>query len=171
MSGKAFLIVGGTGSGKTTFTKKALAKVHPNARFIYDVNNEYKEFFDYPLKDFDEFIYIASTLKNAFIVFEEATIFLNNKSSNKILIDILVRKRHTNNTIFLVFHSLRSIPRYVFDLSNILVLHKTNDNENFVEKRFENEIVTDAFLKIKNASWIKSREGKIFSPSTIIKLS
>jgi DNA helicase HerA-like ATPase len=171
MGGKAFIIVGGTGMGKTTFTKKCLEKVNPKARLVYDVNNEYRELINYPLMKFDEFCNLTTRTKNAFIVYEEATIFLNNRSSNSLLIDILVRKRHTNNTIFLVFHSLRSVPRYIFDLCNYCVLHKTNDNENLVENRFENETLTKSFLAIRKTPMLWAENGKQYSPHLIVNLN
>src|SRR6478736_183058 len=107
--GKAIIVVGGTGMGKTTFVKSMLSHIHPENIWLYDVNNEYGEYIiSAPLLPFETFCNRASSLKQCVIVFEEATIFLNNKGSNQKLIDILVRKRHTENLVILVFHSLRS---------------------------------------------------------------
>ncbi len=152
MSGKAIIIVGGTGAGKTTWVKTKLKKVDKKSILLYDVNNEYKEFTDgSSLPDFDDFSNRATRVSNAVIVFEEATIFLSNQGSNKNVRDILVRKRHTNNTIFLVFHSLRAVPRNIFDLCNYVVLHKTNDNVDLIDNRFDMPELTDMFTRIKNA--------------------
>lgn len=171
MGGKSLIICGARGMGKSTFVKNALEKVPLNNRFIYDVNAEYLHLYNKPLLPFGEFVEQASKLKNAVICFEEATIFLNNKGSNMQLVEILVRLRHTNNTCFLVFHSLRSIPRYVFDLCTHLVLFKTNDNISQVEKRFENELLSKAFLSIKNSPMLVNQQSKKeYSPCKIISL-
>jgi ABC-type Mn2+/Zn2+ transport system ATPase subunit len=150
MAGKSIIVVGGTGTGKTTIIKGRLDKVDKRALYLYDVNNEYQQYTKMPLVSFDIFSKKAKQLSNSVQVWEEMTIFLDNKSSNKDLMDVLVRKRHTNNLIFLVFHSLRRIPRSVFDLSNIIILFKTNDNEKFVDDRFQNEEVTQAFKRVRD---------------------
>lgn len=171
MSGKSIIFVGGTGAGKTTKIRKYLSSVHPKARLVYDVNAEYTDLFPYPLTDFETFAENATKVSNALIVYEEATIFLSNRGSNDLLRDVLVRKRHTNNTIFLVFHSIRSIPRYIFDLSTHVYLHKTNDSKSTVETRFENELFTACFLRIKNAPWNYNEDtGKQYSPSELFSI-
>lgn len=142
------IIVGATGTGKTTFVKSLLKKVDPRNLYIYDVNNEYTEFYDSELENFGEFSKRATELKNAVIVFEEATIFLNNRSSNQELTNILVRKRHTNNTIFLCFHSLRSIPRNIYEISTHITIFKTSDNPELVLKKFEDERMYKAVQEV-----------------------
>lgn len=150
MSASAIIIVGATGTGKTTFVKERLKNVHSTALHLYDINKEYGDFYKQPFTSFEKFTTAAQKKTDSVLVFEEATIFLSNRSSNDGLRDILVRKRHANNTIFLVFHSLRTIPRYIFDLSNYVVLFKTNDSETLVQQRFENELLTACFLRVKN---------------------
>jgi len=136
----AILVVGKTGSGKTTLVKSLLKKANKKSLFLYDVNNEYKEFVTEAVElDFDIFAERAKNLTNAVILFEEATIFLSNKGSNFNLKNILVRKRHTKNTVILVFHSFRTIPRYVFDLCNFIAVKKTSDNIDFIDSRFEHD--------------------------------
>lgn len=147
---KAILVVGATGTGKTTYNKKCLGKVSPKSIHLYDVNNEYKDYYKKPFIPFTDFMNQAKNIENGVIVFEEATIFLNNRLCNQDLIDILVRKRHTNNTVFMVFHSLRNVPRYVYDLSNIVVLHKTNDSEKSVHSKFEDERLTEVFKQVNS---------------------
>jgi hypothetical protein len=148
----AQLIIGATGTGKTTIVKEYLKKI-PNKKaiFIYDVNNEYTEFYPYQFEPFDIFIERMNRAKKAVMVFEEATIFLNNRSCNRMLVDILVRKRHTNNYIFMNFHSLRSLPKYVLDLCKYVTLFKTNDSLPFVESTFRNDALTKAFLEVSKA--------------------
>lgn len=143
---KALAVVGQTGSGKTTFVKNTLATLGNAPKFIYDVNAEY--YTKKNLPDFEKFLQIVNTKENSVIVFEEATIFLNNRSANSEIIRMLVRKRHANNFIILVFHSLRSVPVYITDLINYLVLFKTNDRATLVEQKFKND---DRILSLYNA--------------------
>lgn len=171
IGGKGIIVVGGTGMGKTTFNKNCLRQVSKDVINIYDVNNEYPEFLpeNYVLPKFHEFCAHATTLRQCIIVYEEATIFLSNKGSNEMLIEQLVRKRHTENTYFLVFHSLRAVPKYLLSLCNIIVLHKTNDPLDIVEK-FGHDKLTKAFLEIKNAGMLKSESGRLYSPMKIIEI-
>lgn len=163
MSGKSILFVGGTGTGKSTLVKERLKNVHKGCLHIYDINNEYGKFIDVPLPSFVKFSTQATKLNDAIIVYEEATIFLSNKGSDAQVREILVRKRHTNNTIFFIFHSLRSVPKWVFDLSNYVVLLKTNDSIDIVEKRFDHEVLTNAFIEVKKESEKNKHFHKVIS--------
>jgi len=163
MSGKSIIVVGGTGTGKTTLIKERLKNVDKRSLHLYDVNNEYTEFYTEPFGSFERFAKKAQRLNDAVIVFEEATIFLSNKGSNSQVRDILVRKRHTNCTIFFVFHSLRSVPRWVYDLSNFVVLLKTNDSESSVVSRFEDDRFTQVFLRVQKESAKNQHYSELFS--------
>jgi ABC-type Mn2+/Zn2+ transport system ATPase subunit len=149
----AHLVVGATGTGKTTTVKHYLSKI-PNKKvlFIYDVNNEYREYYPYEFIDFVEFIGKMTRVKKAVMVFEESTIFLSNRSCNMQLVDILVRKRHTGNYVFLCFHSLRSVPKYILNLCNYITLFHTNDSEGFIDNTFQNNNLTAAFKDVQNNS-------------------
>lgn len=152
MGGKAFLIIGGTGRGKSTFARKRLKNVDKRALMIYDVNNEHTDLYDKPFVDFETFINISSKVRNAVLFYEEATIFFSNRGgSHKKMIDILVRKRHTNNTIFLIFHSLRTVPRDIIDLCNYIVLFKTNDSQSLVDSKFKRDDISALFSRVYNA--------------------
>jgi hypothetical protein len=148
---RAHLIVGATGTGKTTEVKRLLKKV-PNkkALFIYDVNNEYSNFYPYEFIDFEEFMEQMTRVKKGVMIFEESTIFLSNRSCNRQLVDLLVRKRHTGNYVFLCFHSLRSLPKYILDLCNFITLFHTNDSEGFIDATFRNDLLTRAFKEVQS---------------------
>ena len=148
MSGKSIIVVGGTGTGKSTFIKDRLKKVHKNSIHLYDVNKEYVDFYNKPFTSFEKFAKTSQKISDGVLVYEEATIFLSNKGANDAVRDVLVRKRHTNNTIFFIFHSLRTVPRWIFDLSNFVVVFKTNDSEGFIDSRFENELLTACFKEV-----------------------
>lgn len=144
------IIVGATNTGKSTLVKSMLKRANKQALFIYDVNNEYKEYFPYPFVDFETFIESATRIKKGILVIEEATIFLNNRSSNECLKEILVRKRHTGVMIILVFHSMRSIPRYIYELSNYITVFKTNDTPDMTARELKDERLENIMLDVKN---------------------
>lgn len=149
---KAFLIVGGTGQGKSTLAKSMLSKFDSDKAVIYDVNNEYS---DYPNAlnpqevSIDEFLTICDNSRGAVCLMEEATIFLNPRGSNMDAQKLLVGKRHTNNIYILLFHSLASIPKNIFYLVNYLYLFKTADDLKTIESRFDIPSVINALKTAK----------------------
>jgi hypothetical protein len=149
---KAHIIVGATETGKTTFVKSLLAKV-PNkkALFVWDVNNEYKNLFPYEFLEIETFMDKAVCLEKSVIVIEEATISFNNRSCDENLQDILVRKRHTKNHVILVFHSMRSVPRYIYELSNYITIFKTNDSPDMTARELKDDRLAAIMTKIKNS--------------------
>lgn len=169
MSGQVILVVGARGMGKTTTVKSLLNKVHPDSRIVLDVNGEYKDLYPRPFIGFESFAKMLTKTRKAFIVVEEATISLSNRSYSKDMADVLVRARHAENTIVLVYHSIRNIPRYIYDLANTVILLKTNDSEENL-KNLENEKLTAAWKKIKNAPMKKNEKGREYSPQEIVYL-
>lgn len=139
--GYGHIIVGATGTGKTTYVKSLLEKAK-NAVYVYDVNNEYK-IHDEVLPKFEVFTEKAAKLKCSVIVFEESTIFFSNRGTNQIVTDILVRKRHNENYIIFVFHSIRNIPRHILDLCNYITIFKTNDNPDIIRNK-----ISDGVFKV-----------------------
>lgn len=135
---EAIIIVGNTGRGKSTSARQLIKIAQKEKRniFVYDPNNEYAEFYNKPFIDKKIFVDNVSKTKNSFILFEEATIFFSNRGNEEKLIDLLVRKRHTNNKIVLLFHSLRSIPTYILELCNFIILYKTTDRPEYTLKKF-----------------------------------
>lgn len=149
---KGIILVGGTGNGKTFFIKKLISKYHKDALRIFDVNNEYSEFCQKPFNpDIDEFLDECYRTKNGVILIEDATAFLSNKGRSDTLTKILVGKRHTKNTIILLFHSFRAVPKYILDLCNHVVIFKTNDSQKIVESLQRDEI-TKGWLAVQNAA-------------------
>lgn len=144
MKAQTILNIGRTGAGKTTVAKKIIEASNREA-LIYDVNNEYNK----PLIDFEEFLKQAKSAANTCIVFEEATIFLSSNKSAAAMRDILVRKRHTNNVIVLNFHSLRGVPTYLLELTDLVCLLQTNDNPTLINQKFKDypEII-ETFEKV-----------------------
>ena len=98
--------------------------------------------------DLETFLAKAKKLENSVQVYEEATIFFGTRTSNKEVREILVRKRHTGNTILLVFHSLRSVPVNIYEICNYITVFKTNDAENRIEQKFDDERLMDVFRMV-----------------------
>lgn len=158
MAGQSVIVVGTNGTGKTTYIKERLSKVNKSSLLIYDINKEYEDFYDKPFVKMNDFLETATQVNNGVIVFEEATIFFNNRSTNEEMRELLVRRRHTKNMIFLVFHSIRSIPRDIMDMSNYLILKYSVDSPKFISRKFENEAIDDAVIQLKKSN----RDGDPF---------
>lgn len=148
--GIAIAIVGMTGTGKSTEVINILNKTaYP--KFIYDVNGEYASK-NIPgaitnLK-FPEFLKEATTKKRHVIVFEEATIFFQHGKSSEEVMDLLIRKRHKELVLIFVFHSLRTIPVFITDYLDCILIKKTNDRGDIVKKKFANNPeIYEAYLR------------------------
>jgi len=146
----AHLVVGATGTGKTTFVYSLLQDINKNNIYVYDINNEYRQYYDEPFEDFKEFINSLKKVENKVLVFEEATIFFDCHATSEVLLDLLVRKRHTQNYIIMFFHSLSAVPRYVLRLSNTLTLFKTLDTQNDIKSKYGESNITELFYDIKD---------------------
>ena len=178
------LIVGSTGQGKTFYTKKLL---EGKKTLIFDVNNEYGEeneslanksdyikftpnqtismqskkipprarYIDCKIK---EFIDIATLCTNRFIVFEDATGFLKGRTSET-MDQLMQKRRHTNNSIILLFHSIDSIPPRIMQFANYLILYKTQDEEKKVKSKYSN--VHKEFILLKTGYTKQPIEKKL----------
>jgi hypothetical protein len=155
MSGIASICVGKRGCGKTTFSKKLL-KEKPKGMpcLIYDVNNEYKDFYPEPLEDFEVFLMKISDeeTKRHYILIEEATIFFSTHSRFEEMMNVLVRARHTGNIIQLNFHSFSSVPKNIYHLLDYVTVFKTNDTLLDVTNRFDNINVIEAYKEASNSN-------------------
>ena len=153
------LNVGRPRAGKSTKSVDLLNEFVANGRgrdiICYDINGEYKRYYNYPFLDYDVFIKQfdyknKQELKNKIILIEEATIFFSTRSEEKILKSLLVRKAHTHNVIILNFHAFNLIPRYVFDLSNYVIIFKTNDTLDSVKSKITNPKFISIFNEVNS---------------------
>ena len=159
------IYIGHTGMGKTTRVKKAL-KASKKQKYIFDVNNEYNDYRREIDADFNKFMENAKNATDTDIVFEDATGYLTGKTADEMR-KLIVAKRHTRNNIIMLFHSISSVPPFIFQLANWIVLLKTSDELKTVKSKKENLI--NPFLKLRSMPMQKSKEGAIFSPSLQIK--
>lgn len=148
------LIIGHTGEGKTTFLKKF---INGKKQYIFDVNNEYNYLPDdlqigpqMRNKDLNikRFLSTCEGIKNYNIVFEDATGFFRGKQSEQ-LSRLIVGKRHSGNNFIFLFHSINRVPPEIMEISNYIVLFRTNDNIDIIDKKFKNEKLNNAFLQLR----------------------
>lgn len=135
MDGKVILIVGRKKSGKTFDVKNLIKNVHSDALLLHDVSANYLDIYKKPVLDFDKFTEQCSKVSDCVCVYEEATIFCGHHKDT-FIINLLVTARHRRNTSIFCFHSLQDIPKYIWRQSDILFLHKTLDENDFVQKKY-----------------------------------
>ena len=142
-------VVGSTGVGKTTFVKSIIKDVHPTNIVKYDPFNEYEKGYNIEIDNFLQLDY-----KNKLILIEEATSVLS--FYNRIdIIKMLTRRRHNNVSSVFVFHSIRSIPVYIFDFLDGIFFFRTNDRRDIVEKKYKDIINLKLLDKITNLQHYK----------------
>lgn len=148
MGGIATICIGRRGCGKTTMSKKLLDK-RPKQMpvIIYDINNEYGNYYGEPFEDFDVFLIKISDekVRHTYILIEEATIFFSTHSRYEEMMNVLVRARHTGNIIQLNFHSFASVPKNIYHLLDYVIVFKTNDTLKNVQDRFDKPDILQAF--------------------------
>ena len=149
---KCIVNVGATGTGKSTETRAILMQ-SSQPEFIYDVNGEYKDYKGaISNMNFKDFLSNAKNKTNTTIVFEEATIFFKQQGSTEDMLNLLVRKRHSNNIIILNFHSLRKVPLDILDFTNYMIIHKTNDLDAVISKKYEEHVdIWNAYKEVKES--------------------
>ena len=162
-------IAGATGTGKSTIAKKIVNT--SKHCLVFDRQNEYEGIPYYNgtilprmrfFGDFTEFTEIAKGLKGYTIVAEEATGIFSGRAS-KSFNDILLSKRHTNNTFILIFHSIHRIPMNLYEFTDVFIMHKTNDIIDNVRKRYPN--IYKSFVEVNNS------QNKDYHYKKIIKLT
>ena len=156
--GKLVLIIAGTNQGKTTKVKQL---INNRACLVYDVNGEYSDlstdikeersrFFSTSVKDF---LKIVQQKHNGTIcVFEEATGFFAG-GTEKLTKQIIVGKRHPvemggRNLVF-VFHTVGSVPPFLIETADTIILGKTGDEPNRVKSKSSK--LLPVFLRVRNA--------------------
>ena len=150
MDGKVILVIGQRGCGKTTKVKELIKNVHPDALLLHDVGGQYKDIYKKPLLKFEEFTKLCTKVEKGVMVFEEATIFLN-PTRNQDIVDFLVTSRYRENTVIFVFHSLRFVPRSIYDLTNNIILFKTKDTLKVLEDRFDDPELIEIFKRLQTS--------------------
>ncbi len=139
-----YIVIGAPGMGKSPFVR---TMIEGKRCLIADWQNEYGVRTKYPGQkpvglsdnvnterarytgnDVDAFLKICEGKKNTIIVFEEATAFFTGKTE-KNLRRFMINRYHTGNVSLFLFHSIQSVPPFMFSTSNYVVLFKTIDIE------------------------------------------
>lgn len=145
--GKVIVVVGGKGTGKTTWLRNAVKPVHPDALLIHDVGNNFRDIYNKPQIPFKDFNRVCTQVSNCVVIYEEASIFVRHTAPTD-LTDFLVGARQRCNTVYLVFHSHRLVPYHVLDLTDILIIKKTKDKISVVESKYEDDEITERFKRV-----------------------
>jgi dephospho-CoA kinase len=159
------LIVGGQGQGKTTFVKSSAKDM--KRVVVLDINNEYEELektgANRIVRNFRESLNDLKELNDITLIVEEATTFFSNRKYDENLQEMIIRKRHQKNNIFLIYHSLTDIPDYLLRISDYLILFKTKDNPSNIELKYK------FYNDIRKAYYVVRNRKQKFEPF-IIKL-
>lgn len=168
------LLAGGTGQGKTHFLNEKFLHntISPNTdnpnksiyllnssstrQYIFDVNNEYRfkpdgknlQHMRHIDGDMKKFIERCKNISGFNIVVEDATGFLRGNIGEKFA-RLLTSKIHQKNNYIILFHSLNRIPPELMEMANFLILFKTNDNIEIVDRKFKNQKINLAFKELQ----------------------
>lgn len=163
---KAIILVGAQGCGKTYMTKQLIKPANQDAVIIYDVNGEYSEFSGacnpmyVKMGDFLSKFYNDETsqhvVKNCIGLFEDATSFFSTQGRSEILINMLIARRHTNNTYLFLFHAMQDVPKYILRKCSDLIIFKTHDNPKFVKDNFGYLNIGESWQEVQNLA-VKNR--------------
>lgn len=146
---RIIIVVGRKGSGKSYYIKEKL-KHYKGNKLILDVRREYAEGI---LVKPSKFMEMVKNAKNSLIIFEEATMYMSNKSDFEDIRWLNMSARHDGNTIFYVFHALQFVPLNILNQADLLILHRTGDNFELVNKKFKGDPrIMKAFFQVRNSS-------------------
>lgn len=146
------LIIGAPGMGKSPY---AQSMIQGRRCFVFDVNNEYGSRTKYPGQtainlstnknadrsrfigwDIKTFLDIALTKKNTVIVMEEATAFFRGRQS-QLTSRLIIGRKHTGNVLLFLFHSINRVPPELMEMTEWVILLKTNDEPRRVSAKYE----------------------------------
>jgi hypothetical protein len=159
------LLIGMTGTGKSPFIWKY---AEGKKLFVFDIQNEYGTRTKYEglepknLSDnwaaerarhtaMDEKLFVlqCSKKQNTICVFEDATAFFEGRLDRDVR-RLLVSKLFTRNNYILVFHCIMAVPPRVLQLTDYVVLFKTNDEMYQVEDKYPS--IYPYYLQAKQSS-------------------
>ncbi len=163
---KNFLVIKEQDRGGSFFIKNRILRKFCKGRrnFIFDPNCEYTEFKNYAedCYDLEDFLDLVPTENNSYcnVIFEEAdTLFSKSGRTPKKTKKHTVRRYHTKNINVFIFHSLDEVPLEFFLNMDFVVLFRTGDNIEYMQK------IKRKYPKIYRA-WVavqKSTEGTKFN--------
>ena len=148
--GLVVIQAGGTGSGKTTNTKKIISSfTGKKVIYVYDIDAEYTDFYRQPYEPLNKFFDRVVKLKNSVVVFEEAALFFEHGRADTDLKEMIICARRRGNIIIFNFHQLRQIPIYILAYSNFLLIKKTTSDSVKRFKEMEMMEIVNAHEQVK----------------------
>lgn len=117
--GKVFLVVGGRGTGKTTFLENSLP---PTGSIVVEMfkTDRYAAFGD--RRNFDKLK--ISECVNKKIILEDATQLILGGSSLQVR-KLVVSSKQLGSDIYIVFHSVNFIPPFIWAMFDYIILFKS----------------------------------------------
>jgi hypothetical protein len=147
---RCIALVGCTGSGKTFRTRQLVSKANPKALRIFDVNDEWEDLYPFPFDpSMDKFLDKCEKTEDGVIVIEDATSFFSTQGRSQKLVELLVAKRHSNNTYILLFHAFADFPKYIYRKCTDIIIFKTLDGIQHLNA-IGNEQLTAAWQEVQN---------------------
>lgn len=140
------LIIASTGHGKTTTALEIVRRAKGNI-FVFDYRGE--KAYDHLSTDLNQpnckmlgggtnslnnYIQVARKKPNTWLLVEEATIFLQGRTKDDMR-ELIVSKRHMGHNIILLFHTIGTVPPFLFDTAEYIILKKTGDDINGVKRK------------------------------------
>ena len=136
------VIVGDFGAGKTTYLKEKFLNKTVKQKMVYALIK--KDIGGTVYTNFKEYIAHGVKLSNTTFIVDEAATALPRKepdpTKGKFPLELLtwfLNARKCNNTVFIVYHTLREVPIWLISYSDYFVRFKTNDLLQFQKMRFQ----------------------------------
>ena len=147
---KVFIFIGCEGSGKTFLARSILKHVHPEARLIFDVNNEHQDLYPVPFnRSMDDFLTKIEHRKHCAALFEDATSFFSVSGREQRLIELMIERRHTHNSFLFLFHSFQDVPKYILRRATDIVIFKTKDLPGYMDANYKNTEYLQAWKDVQ----------------------
>lgn len=153
---KNFIIVAEQDRGKSYFCKnEILKKFHNRKNYIFDINNEYGEFKNEARNFATKDLFLNNTPSKINsclnVVFEEASAFFSKQGgTSRDTISHICRRYHTKNINVFMFHAIDQIPKDILYYIDFIVLFRTKDNLENVQKIFKDyPQYIEAFKRVK----------------------
>lgn len=155
-TGSVIIIIGYQGSGKTPIAKNLALQSGFKNKIVFDCRHEYDETIFTQFVNFNNFKNHLQTAKNSFIIFEEATGYIGSFRDLE-LTDLLIGVEHNRNTIVFLFHSIKSVPLFMLELSRFIILLPTNDSPEFIKVQ---RPIIYPYINLKKPVFIDVRKAK-----------
>ena len=126
--GLVIVNVGGTGSGKTYFTRMLLSVLKASGKrfYIHDIDGEYTDFYSSAFEPIKKFFNRVLKTLNSVIVFEEAVLVFKHFGQSDEILELLVGARRRKNVIIFNFHSMRQVPVWILTYCDRIVIRHTS---------------------------------------------